>query len=194
MSELADPSAPLVVGGTAVAPTHSPSSRAAYREIPSNTEAQHLVAKQRVALSELPGVPRTLNATGAVLTYTLVGVSDEDIAAATMLDVKQIKRIRTTDAYKQLESYVIKTIQNNYEASVRGYIAANADAAAKKIVNLMENSYDDRVKLKAATDILDRAGHRPADVVEHKHSIDGGLLIEHVTRDKSADVTIEMGD
>jgi hypothetical protein len=37
--------------------------------------------------------------------------------------------------------------------------------------------------MAAARDILDRSGHRPSDVVEHRHRMDGGLVIEIVRRD-----------
>jgi hypothetical protein len=36
----------------------------------------------------------------------------------------------------------------------------------------------------AAKDFLDRAGHRPADIVEHRHRMDGGLTIEIIRKDK----------
>ena len=35
-------------------------------------------------------------------------------------------------------------------------------------------------RMAAAKDVLDRAGHRPADVIEHKHSLEGGLTIEYI--------------
>jgi hypothetical protein len=47
--------------------------------------------------------------------------------------------------------------------------------------------------MSAARDILDRSGHRPADVVEHRHRMDGGLVIEVVRRDAVSVPTIDMG-
>tara|TARA_R110000803_G_scaffold118785_1_gene187133 strand:- start:508 stop:705 length:198 start_codon:yes stop_codon:yes gene_type:complete len=46
----------------------------------------------------------------------------------------------------------------------------------------MENAKSDDLQLAAAKDILDRDGHRPADIVEHRHTIEGGLQIEYVDR------------
>ena len=34
----------------------------------------------------------------------------------------------------------------------------------------------------AAKDVLDRAGQRPVDVVEHRHKMEGGLTIEYVEK------------
>jgi hypothetical protein len=47
-------------------------------------------------------------------------------------------------------------------------------------------------RMAAARDILDRSGHRPSDVVEHRHRMDGGLVIEIVRRDGAVVPTIEM--
>jgi len=41
---------------------------------------------------------------------------------------------------------------------------------------------DAKNALKAAQDILDRAGHRPADIVMHQHKVEGGLKIEYISR------------
>ena len=75
---------------------------------------------------------------------------------------------------------------------VRELLAKNAKNAATVVVEAMQNgSRADRVA--AAKDILDRSGHRPADVVEHRHRVDGGLIIEIVKRDTGVQVpTIEM--
>jgi hypothetical protein len=32
----------------------------------------------------------------------------------------------------------------------------------------------------AAKDILDRAGHRPVDVIDHRHTLEGSLVIQYV--------------
>jgi hypothetical protein len=37
-------------------------------------------------------------------------------------------------------------------------------------------------RLGVAKDVLDRAGHRPADIIEHRHKMEGGLTIEYVEK------------
>jgi hypothetical protein len=46
--------------------------------------------------------------------------------------------------------------------------------------------------MAAAKDVLDRSGHRPSDVVEHRHRMDGGLVIEIVKRDGAQMPVIDM--
>ena len=53
--------------------------------------------------------------------------------------------------------------------------------AATTVVGLL-NSDNETTQLSAAKDILDRAGHRPVDVIEHRHKMEGGLTIEYVEK------------
>ena len=62
---------------------------------------------------------------------------------------------------------------------------SSSKLAANKMV-AMVNSSNEATALSAAKDILDRGGHRPADVVEHRLRVDGGLKIEIVRKDASS--------
>jgi hypothetical protein len=60
-------------------------------------------------------------------------------------------------------------------------------------------SDNDVLSFKASQDILDRAGHRPADIVEHRHKLEDALhiVIEHKDDGKSVpmiDITPETVD
>jgi hypothetical protein len=161
-------------------------------EIPTHREAQRIIAQTRRKLSDLPEVPKTMNAIGVVLSYTLFGLDDEEIAIATGLTTDQVARLKMSDPYTQMYDGVCRTILDGETDVVRELLAKNAKNAATVIVEAMHNgSRADRVA--AAKDVLDRSGHRPADVVEHRHRVDGGLVIEIVKRDMQRDVpTIDM--
>src|SRR5678815_5301503 len=49
-------------------------------EVPTQREAQRIVTQTRRKLSELPEVPRTMNAVGVVLSYTLFGLADDELS------------------------------------------------------------------------------------------------------------------
>jgi hypothetical protein len=86
---------------------------------------------------------------------------------------------------------VVQTILDTETSVVRDVFTKNARNAAKVVVEeIKEGNRSDRVA--AAKDILDRSGHRPSDVVEHRHRMDGGLVIEIVRRDGATLPTIEM--
>jgi len=160
-------------------------------EVPTHAEAQRIVTATRRKLSELPEVPRTMNAVGIVLSYTLYGLDDEEISIATGLSVEQIGRIKVDDPYTQMHTAIVRTILDSETEVVRDLFTKQARNAAKVVVSAMEEgTRADR--MAAAKDILDRSGHRPSDVVEHRHRMDGGLVIEIVKREGATLPTIEM--
>lgn len=160
-------------------------------EVPTHAEAQRIVTAARRKLSELPEVPRTMNAVGAILSYTLFGLDDEEIAIATGMNVDQVGRIKVSDPYTQMHEAVVRTVLDSETNVVRELFVKNAKNAANVVVRAMEEgTRADR--MAAARDILDRSGHRPSDVVEHRHRMDGGLVIEIVRRDAQQLPVIDM--
>jgi hypothetical protein len=160
-------------------------------EVPTHAEAQRIVTAARRKLSELPEVPRTMNAVGVVLSYTLFGLDDEEIAIATGMSVDQIGRIKVGDPYTQMHEAIVRTVLDSETDVVRELFIKNAKSAANVVVRAMdEGTRADR--MAAARDILDRSGHRPSDVVEHRHRMDGGLVIEIVKRDSTQLPVIDM--
>jgi hypothetical protein len=132
-----------------------------------------------------------MNAVGVVLSYTLFGLDDEEIAIATGMSVDQIGRIKVGDPYTQMHEAIVRTVLDSETDVVRELFIKNAKSAANVVVRAMdEGTRADR--MAAARDILDRSGHRPSDVVEHRHRMDGGLVIEIVKRDSTQLPVIDM--
>jgi hypothetical protein len=177
-------------GGEVVQPGQQPRQR--FVEIPTHTEAQRIITNTRRKVSDLPELPKTMNAVGVILSYTMFGLDDEEIGVATGLSVEQIGRIKVGDAFTQMHEAVVSSVLDSESSVVRELLAKNAREAAKVMVEaLSTGNRSDRIS--AAKDVLDRAGHRPADIVEHRHRMDGGLVIEIVRRDNAGNVpTIEM--
>ena len=162
-------------------------------EVPSNTEAQQLVVATRRKLADLPAVPRTMNAISAVLSYTLFGLDDDEIALATGMTLEQIEKIREQEAYGKMKSSVVESILQSDSDNVRELIAQQSRKSVNKIVAALDGKKVSGLQMAAAKDLLDRAGHRPVDVIEHRHKMAGNLVIE-VIRRNPADVvpTIDM--
>lgn len=156
-------------------------------EVPSQREAQRLVTNARRVASDLPAPPQQMNAISLVVMYTMYGLDDKNIALVTSLSEKQIGNIKMTDAYDTMYQQVTKTILDTDTDDVRNLIQAGARTAAHKVMESMD-SENEVLAFKAAQDILDRSGHRPADVVEHKHSMTGGLTIEYIKREQNSDI------
>jgi hypothetical protein len=166
-------------------------TKPSFVEVPSGIEAQQLVVKARKTVAELPLPPSQLNAVGLVAFYTLFGLPDVEIALATenKLTVEQIKNIRDTDAYKEFMVAAKTNIIETANDSVRELFQSHAAGAARKIINIA-NEDDGALGFKASQDVLDRAGHRPADVVEHRHRMEDALQIVFIKKDETQQVPV----
>lgn len=184
--ELPSPNEPLrLLDGTLVYPGGNtgtqPAAIPGFVEIPTHREAQKVITATRRKLADLPELPKTMNAVGAILAYTLFGMDDEEIAIATKLTIEQVGRLKMGDAYGQMHEAIVRTIVDSETDVVRDMLAKNArNAAATMVEALQAGNRSDR--MAAARDILDRSGHRPADIIEHRHRVDGGLVIEYIRR------------
>jgi hypothetical protein len=158
----------------------------------TDDEAQRILpARVRRRISDLPAPPQQMNTIATVLSYTLYGLDDEEITTATRLGTAIIARIKDSEPYKQMHDAVVRSALDQETDAVRDIITKNAKRAALTVVDSLDaGSRGDR--MAAARDILDRSGLRPADVVEHRHRMDGGLVIEIVKRDDQIVPTIDM--
>jgi len=150
------------------------------------------VVRERRKVTDLPALPKQMNAIGAVLAYSLFGLDAEDIAEAVGTTIDRVDKIKASDPYRQMHDVIVRTVLDSETDVVRELFTKNArDAANVMVDGLKAGNRADR--MSAARDILDRSGHRPADVVEHRHRMDGGLVIEVVRRDAVNVPTIDMG-
>lgn len=157
--------------------------------IPAPSEAQRIIAKTRKSVAELPLPPQQLSGVALVAFYTLFGLHDQEIAIAldNKLSIEQIENIRRLDAYIDFMQTAKENIVNTQQDTVRELFQKHAEDAAAKIINLSQSD-NDVLAFKTSQDILDRAGHRPADVVEHRHKMEDALHIVVTKRDENQEV------
>jgi hypothetical protein len=79
---------------------------------------------------------------------------------------------------------VIRSILDAETDVVRDIFKQHSRTAANVLVDSLHNGARGE-RLLAAKDFLDRSGHRPSDIIEHRHVLDGGLTIEIVRRDNT---------
>lgn len=186
---------PLVLAdGTQIDPKNGQvvkKRRAAFVEVPAPSVAQALVVKARKSVSDLPAPPAQLTGVALVAFYTLFGLSDQDIALAvdSQLTTQQIANIRKLDVYTEFMDAARTNIVETSTNQVREVFQQHAASAAHTIVELAAGE-DDVLAFKASQDILDRAGHRPADIIEHRHKLEDALHIVITERDGAQQLPI----
>jgi hypothetical protein len=159
--------------------------------VPSPSEAQKIVARTRKTVADLPLPPQNLSGVALVAFYTLFGLNDQDISIALdgKLTVEQINNIRSLTPYIEFMQTAKENILNTQQDSIREVYEQHAPVAAGKIVELAQSD-NDVLAFKASQDLLDRAGHRPADVVLHKHKMEDSLNIVITRRDENEKVPV----
>lgn len=156
-------------------------------EVPNTEQIKREIVTARKRLSDLPVPPGQMNTISVIISYTLFGVNDNDISLALCIPIEQIEVIKKSDAYSLIQQQFVDSIIESDLSDVRGMFVEKSRTAAKKMVGLLD-SESEATQIIAAKDILDRAGHRPVDVIEHRHKMEGGLTIEYV--EKKDDVPI----
>jgi hypothetical protein len=179
--ELAEPDEPLDSGEKPLVPT-----RRRIVEVPSNGQAVTLVEGTRRKLSDLPIAPKHLNPIACICLYTMYGLDLQEIAVATGLPIDKITAIRFSDEYGSIQRAVVDSVMETETGNVKDYIKKAADKAAQRVESQLDHQNPD-IAYRAAKDVLDRAGLRPADVVEHRGRMDMGLVIEVVDRKQDKD-------
>ena len=179
MVKLPDANAPLLIGNGVSIP---PSTAQGRIEIPSNTQAQRLIASTRRKLIDLPPISeKAMSSYAVLLIYTASGLSDQEISATMGLTVEQINRIREQSAYGQLEQYMIEAVQEQSKSQVTAILAGKEVRAAERIGELLD-SEDHKVSLAASNSILDRRGHGSKQQVDAAQQIQHTFRIEVVDR------------
>ncbi len=162
---LPSPDTPLVLAdGTVIDPSTGEPLQvpSAFVEIPDAVRAQEIIGRTKRRVVDLPEPPKTMNAIGVVLMYTMYGLARQEIAIATNLTIEQIVNIRTLDAYRELEAEIVDNILSVDAENVKTLLAKASHNAASRITTLIASD-DQGIALSASKDVLSRTGHTAAD-------------------------------
>lgn len=188
---LADIDEPLVLAdGTKIDPKTGKTVRekkynTGMVEIPAPSVAQEMVVRARRSAADMPLPGKQMNTVSLVCFYTMWGLNKTDIAIQLGMSLEQLNNIQQLPEYQQLRQEISRNILEHDAGEIRGMFQQKARMAANKIFDTVEE--EGVLGFKAAQDILDRAGHRPADIVEHRVKMSNTLQIEVVEK-KSHDI------
>lgn len=195
MMTLPEPGAPLrLLDGTEINPaTGRIVGAETYVKVPNTRELRENYALIQRRLIDLPLPPQKMNGVSIILTYKMIGLSDQEIALATGISEAQVGQIVISDAFAELRQMVLENIHASDADTIRMAMKDNAVMGVQRL-GMLINSDDETVALSASKDALDRDGYRPADVVEHRHRMEGGLTIEVIRRDHSKEAPVIDAD
>ena len=143
---------------------------------------------ERRSIHDLTLTPAQMAFVNNILVYTLWGLPLDEIAIQCSCSVTQVEAVRDIDEYKRMHGYLIDGLRDAYANTVHGMLAEAAPQAARKLVKNIKHKSPD-ISMAALSSILDRAGYRPADKVEHTHNIgNGSELVIRILKDSERDI------
>ena len=162
-------------------------------EVPNTREIQRDIVAARKRIADLPLPTEQMNTLSLVMAYSVFGLSDKDIGNVLSLPQEQIHNIKMNNVYNELQQNLVQSIIHSDTTEVRDLFVLNSKTSAQLFVDTVNDSeMGIGTRLSAANNILDRAGHRPADIVEHRHKVEGGLRIEYVKKEEQDIPTIDV--
>jgi len=135
----------------------------------------------RRGLIDLPADSKAVTTAGVVWLYFNLGINDAEIAEATGLKISQVDMIKGLQLFTQLDTLVKDNIHAMQADSVQKRIDALSGDALNKLEDMLEDEETrPATKARIAMNMLDRGGFSPKQVMEHRHSLEGGLVIRHI--------------
>lgn len=103
--------------------------------------------------------PEEQSLVALVVAYRLMGMSDSDMADYLNVSIADIETITAKSSVQKTFEMIVQGVIDANSVLIQGRIANHADSASKVVVELMEGKeIRPDVRLKAAQDVLDRAG------------------------------------
>ena len=132
-------------------------------------------------LIDLPADTKAVTTTGVVWLYFILGINDAEIAEATGLKLSQVDMIKGLQLFTQLDHLV----KDNLAALESDDVQKRIDRMSGKALDGLEDILEDdetkpATKSRIYMNMLDRGGFSPKQVMEHRHSLEGGLTIRHI--------------
>lgn len=150
--------------------------------IKTNTQLQEEDANIRRKLTDLPDI-KNINIFSQILSYHLFGLSSQDIATVTHIELQNVNNILMSQEFSEYKQKILESIAEKDANNVREFFTKNSMHAAQTVLDIVKCG-NPKYALPAAQDILDRAGHRPIDVVEHRNKMDNELRIVYITKNE----------
>ena len=105
-------------------------------EVPNTEEMKREITASRMRISDLPVPTNQMNTFSVIISYTLFGISDEDISNILSIPLEQLIAVKESDTYSDLQSQFIKNILESDASNVRTMFVDKSRTAANKVFAL----------------------------------------------------------
>ena len=137
----------------------------------------------RKMLADFPAEPKLISSVGLVWFYFHLGIPEYEISSALGITEDQILHIKGLKLFSELDKRIRENQAVLAQSDITESIGRLAPRAMNKLNEIMETSEDENLQAKIASNMLDRAGYGAKSLVEHRVTVDGGLIIRHIDDD-----------
>lgn len=135
----------------------------------------------RRSIVDLPASPPAVTTTGIVWLYYTLGLSDAEIAEATGLRISQVDMVKGLQLFQQIDTQLKDNLARLSHHDVQSRIDNMTGDALDGLEDLLQDEdTKPATRARILMNMLDRGGFAPKQVMEHKHSLEGGLTIRHI--------------
>lgn len=156
-----------------------------------DTSVVEFKATKKRALKELPAPTNIFNGVACVFVYTMMGISEYDVAAALKITIENVREIKKSAAYRETFDCVVGEFINVNSSLLQARIAAYGHEALTGLANIAVSGKSEANALRASIDLLDRGGH--SKKMDAGKSMGMGEL-RIVILDKQSKVEVQLGD
>lgn len=111
------------------------------------------------SLKELPAPINIFNGIACVFVYSMLGVSEYDVAQALKISIEDVRGIKKHAAYRETFDCVVGEFINVNSSLLQARIAAYGHEALTGLAQIAVNGKGEANVLRANMDLLDRGGH-----------------------------------
>lgn len=157
---------------------------------PALSSRDYKATKKRV-LKELPAPVDVLNGVACIFMYSVLGVSDRQIADALKISSADVHSMRNHPAYGQVFEWIVGEFVNVNSAVIQSRLAAMQNDALTGVHRIAKHGKQESNQLRANQDLLDRGGHSRREVGKN-----GGMMgdeLRIIMLDGDAKVHINIG-
>lgn len=137
-------------------------------------KASNVRSSVRRSMTDLPADPKSQTAINVVLMYSLLGLTENEIAFAIGAPLDDVKRLRLLPTYQETFDMLFDEMITINSSSMQAKIAAFAPKALENMMHIANKAENENAKMKANADLMDRAGLHH-ETLFGKNSIDDGF-------------------
>jgi hypothetical protein len=111
----------------------------------------------RRSIKDLPATGSIMSGIAVVFTYTLLGLSNREIAEMLNITVQEVEQIQAHSAYAVTFEAVLAEFINSNSDMIQSRIAAYSHMALSTVAHIAQEGERETNRLKASDSLLDRA-------------------------------------